>query len=178
MDMPMLTPLPAAVRAAARGLVGAMAMTGVRTFTESAGILVESPPEAIVAEHAPQKLRRLGEGHRTAITELCHWAFGAAGGAMFSALPQSLRKHPLTGPAYGLAIWLSFEIGLAPLLGLQHAKAQRPVSRAVLALDHIMYGIVVAGHLAPEQSPSLHRRSRSHRFARLTAPPTRRRSAA
>jgi hypothetical protein len=166
--MPMRTP-PTAVRAAARGLVGAMAMTGVRTFTENVGILQESPPKAIVAEHAPPTVRRLADERRTAITELCHWAYGAMGGLIFSALPQSLRSRRATGPAYGLAIWLSFELGLAPLLGLEHAKSRRPVSRAVLALDHIMYGIVVAGRLAPEPSVPFRQLSH-HRPHRLRKP--------
>jgi hypothetical protein len=149
--MRMCTP-PTAVRAGARGLVGAMAMTGVRTFTENAGMLEESPPKAIVAQHAPRTVHRLAEEHRTAITELCHWTYGAIGGVIFSALPRFLRQHPVTGPAYGVAIWLGFEMGLAPLLGLEHARSRRPVSRAVLALDHVMYGIVVAGQLAPERA--------------------------
>jgi hypothetical protein len=55
--------------------------------------------------------------------------------------------------AYGVAVWLAFELGLAPLLGLQHARTQRPVSRAVLALDHILYGLIVADRLAPEPGP-------------------------
>lgn len=159
----MRTP-PRAVRAAARGLVGAMAMTGLRTFAENAGILKESPPEAILAQHAPRTLRRLAEEHRSAIAELCHWAYGAAGGVIFSALPWSLRKHRLAGPAYGVTIWLGFEIGLAPLLGLEHAKSQRPVSRAVLALDHVMYGVLVAGRLAPEPDGG-HQRRRTHQAA-------------
>jgi hypothetical protein len=152
--MPMST-LSLAARATARGLVGAMAMTGLRTFTQSIGVLEEAPPDAVIGEHAPQVVRRLTEHHRTAVTEISHWAYGAAGGAMFAVLPRSLRKHPLSGPAYGLAIWLGFELGLAPLLGLQHARSPRPLSRAVLALDHVMYGVVVAGHLAPEERPFL-----------------------
>jgi hypothetical protein len=138
------------VRAGLRGLVAAMAMTGMRTFTANVGLLEESPPEAIVEEHRPDVLRRLSSEHRTAVTELAHWAYGTAGGAFFSLLPGRMRAHPLTGPAYGLAVWLAFELGLAPLLGLRHASAQRPISRAVLALDHMLYGIVVAGRLAPE----------------------------
>lgn len=143
----------ATARAGLRGMVAAMAMTGVRTFTESAGLLAESPPEAIVEERTPNTLRRLADEHRTAITELAHWAYGTAGGVLFSFLPARVRTHPLTGPAYGLAVWLAFEAGLAPVLGLRRAKTQRPVSRAVLALDHVLYGIVVSGRLAPESGP-------------------------
>jgi hypothetical protein len=141
----------ATARAGLRGLVAAMAMTGVRTFTEGAGLLQESPPEAIAEEHAPDAFHRLAAEYRTALTELAHWGYGAVGGVLFSFLPARVRAHPLTGPAYGLAVWLAFESGLAPLLGLRHAEAQRPVSRAVLALDHVLYGIVVSGRPAPER---------------------------
>jgi hypothetical protein len=128
-----------------------MAMTGMRTFTENIGVLEETPPDAVVGTHAPPSVRRLAEEHRTAITELSHWAYGALGGLMFSVLPPSLRRHPLSGPAYGLAIWLGFELGVGPLLGLEHSRSRRPASRAVLALDHILYGVLVAGRLAPER---------------------------
>jgi hypothetical protein len=148
--MSSLIPSQATVRAGARGLVAAMAMSGVRTFTKNIGLLEESPPEAIVKQHAPDQVQRLTGEHRAVITELIHWAYGTAGGALFSALPARVRAHPLTGPTYGLTIWLSFELGLAPLLGLQHAKTQRPLSRAVLALDHVLYGLLVAGRLAPD----------------------------
>jgi hypothetical protein len=138
------------VRAATRGLVAAMAMTGVRNFAENIGLLEESPPGAILDEHAPDVVQRLSGQHRDAIAELIHWAYGVAGGAIFSALPAPVRAHPLAGPTYGLTIWLSFELGLAPVLGLPHAKSKRALSRAVLALDHVLYGLVVAGRLAPE----------------------------
>lgn len=33
----------------------------------------------------------------------------------------------------------------APLLGLEHAKAVRPVERLVFLADHLLYGTVLAG---------------------------------
>lgn len=138
-------------RAGARGLVAAMAMTGMRTVTGNAGLMEQSPPEAIVERHAPRQIQRLAEGHRSAITELAHWSYGAAGGAMFGLLPPNVRARLLTGPAYGLAVWLSFEAGIAPMVGVQHTKQRRALGRAMVALDHVLYGIVVAGRLAPEE---------------------------
>jgi hypothetical protein len=139
------------VRAASRGLVAAMAMTGVRTVTAAIGPHEKSPPEAIVEEHLPS-VHRLSERHREAITELAHWAYGAAGGAMYGLLPGRFRARKASGPLYGLAIWLGFEAGIAPLLGVRHARERAAAWRAVVALDHVLYGIVVAGQLAPEPS--------------------------
>lgn len=154
-----------AVRAGARGLVAAMAMTGLRRLTENLGLLEESPPTAIVEQHAPEPIHRLVDEHRAAVTELAHWAYGMGGGVAYSVLPDRIRAHPLTGPAYGLAVWLSFELGVAPLLGMPHARDQRPVSRLVLALDHVLYGVVVAARLAPDPQVirAQHRRHRGKR---------------
>ncbi len=137
-------------RAGARGLVAAMAMTGFRTVTDNAGLLRKSPPQAIVDKHAPEEIRQLGRERRTALTELAHWAYGTGGGVMFGLLPEKVRAHAWTGPTYGLVIWLAFEAVLAPLLDLEHTKHRGVVSRIVIAADHVLYGLVVAGRLAPD----------------------------
>ena len=54
--------------------------------------------------------------------EGAHWAFGAGGGAAFGALPRDWRRHRWAGPVYGLLVWLSFELGIAPALGLSQAS--------------------------------------------------------
>lgn len=64
-----------------------------------------------------------GAEHSSAMTEPVHWAYGAAGGAAFGLLPRQVRADPRAAPLYGLSAWL--------------------------ALDHALYGIVVAGRLAP-----------------------------
>ena len=51
-----------------------------------------------------------------------------------------------------------FEAGIAPLLGVQHTQQSSTVGRAVVGLDHALYGIVVSGRLAPE--PELFSRER------------------
>jgi hypothetical protein len=138
-----------AVRAAARGLIAAMAMSGMRDFTASVGLLERSPPEVVVERHAPRAVKRLAVEHRSAITELAHWCYGAAGGAAFSLLPQRWRAALWVGPVYGMAVWLAFELGVGPLLGVQYPEQRRLAHRAMLALDHVMYGVVVAGRAAP-----------------------------
>jgi hypothetical protein len=135
----------ATARAGARGLIGAMAMTGLRTVTAAVGRHEHSPPEAIVEEKAPGLVRRLPERSRGAVIEAVHWTYGTGGGVVFGLLPADVRRHPAAGPAYGLAIWLAFELGIAPLLGVRHARERRVLWRALVALDHVLYGIVVAG---------------------------------
>ena len=44
---------------------------------------------------------------------------------------------------YGLVVWLGFELGIAPVLGLSQAKRARPVDRLALAADHLLYGLVL-----------------------------------
>ncbi len=126
---------------AARGVVAAMAMTGMRRVTTRIGLLDQVPPEAIAEEEVPGILAALPEDRRAVVIELLHWAYGGAGGAAFAALPAGLRRHPAAGPAYGVAVWLLFEAVIAPVLGLRWKRAPR--ERLALLADHVMYGAVV-----------------------------------
>ena len=132
------------LHAAARGAIDAMAMTGMRVFTRDLGIVKQPPPEAIAKQKAHGLLRRVPRGRRRAAVELAHWGYGAAGGALFGALPESVRLQPWAGPMYGFAIWVGFEAGIAPVLGLKQAKKLRLAERAALAADHLLYGIVLS----------------------------------
>ena len=129
---------------ALRGAIAAMAMTGMRSFTVSAGLVEEPPPRAILRQKSKGLFRITPKRFRRAAQELCHWGYGGAGGAVFAMLPDSLRRQPWSGPAYGLGIWLSFEAGIAPALGLSQAKRSRPVDRVALAVDHLLYGFVLS----------------------------------
>lgn len=136
-------------RACARGLAGAMAMTGMRQVTGNLGLVDTAPPEAMVGEAAPDSLRRLKPETRTALTELAHWTYGAVGGLGFGLLPRRVRQQPWAGPLYGLGVWFAFEAGIAPALGLgaPHGKV---VGRIAVMADHLLYGVVVGGRLAQE----------------------------
>lgn len=144
-----MTDRRARARAGARGLVGAMAMTGMRQVTTNLGLVDTAPPEAMVGKTAPDQLRRFSPDARTALTELAHWTYGALGGVGYGLLPRRLRSRPLSGPLYGLGIWFAFEAGIAPLLGLgaPHGKV---VGRIAVMADHVLYGVLVGGRLAPE----------------------------
>ena len=77
--------------------------------------------------------------------ELAHWSYGAVGRrGVRSCCRTVVRRRAWAGPVYGLVVWLGFEFGIAPLLGLSQAKQARPVERLVLAVDHLLYGFVLA----------------------------------
>jgi hypothetical protein len=132
------------LHAGLRGAIAAMAMTGMRAFTVDLGIVEQSPPEAIFKQRARGLIRGVPRNRRRSAIELAHWGYGAAGGAAFGMLPESVRRRAWSGPLYGLAVWLGFEIGIAPLLGLKQARKLRLAERAALAADHLLYGLVLS----------------------------------
>jgi hypothetical protein len=129
---------------ALRGGIAAMAMTGMRAFTVDLGVVEQTPPEAIFKQKARGLIRRVPRGRRRAAIELAHWGYGAAGGAAFAALPDALRRRGWAGPIYGLVVWLGFELALAPALGLSQARKLRFAERTALAIDHLLYGLVLS----------------------------------
>ena len=131
------------LHAAVRGAVAAMAMTGMRALTVSLGIVEQTPPHAIFKQKARGVMAMVPRKRRRAVVELFHWGYGAGGGAAFALLPDRVRRRPWAGPIYGLAMWLGFELGIAPALGLNQSKTLRPVDRAGLAADHLLYGLVL-----------------------------------
>jgi hypothetical protein len=125
-----------------RGAVAAMAMTGMRVLTTDLGIVEETPPQAILKQRAAGLIRRVPRRRRRATAELAHWSYGAAGGGLFALLP--VRRWAWAGPVYGLVLWLGFELGIAPALGLTQATRLRLTERAGLAVDHLLYGFVLS----------------------------------
>lgn len=127
-----------------RGVVAAMAMSGMRKFTGGLGIVREEPPRAIIRKQTKGLFRLAPRGKRRAVTEIMHWGYGAVGGVGFAALPDGVRRRPWAGPAYGLVLWLSFSAGIAPALGLKHSKRPKATEQAALIADHLLYGIVLS----------------------------------
>jgi hypothetical protein len=132
---------------AARGAVGAMAMTGMRVITTELGLVEQTPPQAMSRQRARGLrglVRKVPRRQRRGVVEAAHWIVGAAGGAIFGALPTRLRRHPWAGPAYGVLVLAGFEMGVAPALGLSQATRVRAVDRLALAADHLLYGAVLS----------------------------------
>jgi hypothetical protein len=132
------------LRAAMRGVVAAMAMTGVRVFADHAGLIKEEPPSRLVRKRARGLIRRLPRNRRRAAVELFHWLFGAVFGAVFGLLPERTRQTRWAGPVFGLAVWLGFELGVAPALGLQKRRWPRSRERLLFLLDHLLFGFVLS----------------------------------
>ena len=131
--------------AALRGVVAAMAMTGMRVVTVGLGWVRRPPPDQVAREGFPRLLGRVPSQYRHVAIELAHWGYGATGGAAYGLLPLALRRSRWAGPAYGIATWALFEAGIAPALGLADAEDRRLSERAAVAADHLLYGAIVGG---------------------------------
>ncbi|MEA2410235.1 MAG: hypothetical protein QOC77_796 [Thermoleophilaceae bacterium] len=141
------------IRAAARGAVGAMAMTGVRTFTADVGLVRETPPQSIAKKRRPTGvLSYVPKSRRRAFVEVMHWSVGVTGGAIFGAFPDELRRTSWFGPLYGLGILLSYDFGIAPLLGLKQSQRPKATEQGALIADHLLYGLILAGGERAAQS--------------------------
>jgi hypothetical protein len=125
-----------------RGVVAAMAMTGMRSLTKGLGIVRLTPPEELGRHGAGAPLlRRVSPKRRGAALELAHWAYGGLGAAAYSFAPPRAHRSKAVGAAYGLALWALFEAVIAPIAG---ADRERPVAeRVALAADHVVYGLVL-----------------------------------
>ena len=131
--------------AAMRGAIGAMAMSGMRTFTVNVGLVRETPPQSIAKRRRVSGvLSHVPKSRRQATVELFHWTTGVVGGAIFGALPDPLRRAPWFGPAYGVGMLLSYDFGVAPLLGLKQSRRPNPVEQAALIADHLLYGLILS----------------------------------
>ncbi|WP_204082883.1 hypothetical protein [Asanoa ishikariensis] len=143
--------LSAVSRGAARGVVAAMAMSGLRRMTTALSLVEDTPPEAVLRSTVPGAFARVPDQHRPVAVEAMHWTYGALGGAAFGLLPRRVRRHPLAGPIYGILAWTAFEIGIAPALGLPQADGHKPAEQAALLADHLLYGAVVAASPWPHR---------------------------
>jgi len=136
------------VKSATRGVVAAMAMSGLRQFTTSLDLVERTPPESVLRESAPRLFYRIPVERRAALVEAIHWSYGALGGGLFGVLPRHLRRHPWTGPLYGFLFWWVFQAAIRPALGLD-ASHDDPGQRLALLADHLLYGAVVAASPFP-----------------------------
>ena len=127
-----------------RGVVGAMAMSGVRNITSELGLIREPPPVALAKRASRSRLRHVPKGLRRPLVEVLHWQVGALGGATFAVLPDGLRKRAWAGPAWGVLIQSSFGLAIAPALGLKQAKRPSVREQAALLADHLVYGYVLS----------------------------------
>jgi hypothetical protein len=132
------------IHATFRGIVGAMAMTGIRMFAQHLGVIREDPPARLARKQAKGLLKSVPRKRRGAVVELIHWAVGAQLGLLFGLLPERLRMKPWAGPAYGVLAWLGFDAVMAPALGLKQRRWPHGAERAVFIVDHLLFGLVLS----------------------------------
>ena len=123
------------IHAKLRGVIGAMAMTGMRVLAGHLGLIGEDPPSRLVR-------KKRGRRPRWAV-ELVHWSFGGLFGIVFGLLPEGLRRRAWAGPIYGVLVWLGFDAFVAPALGLKERGWPKGRERAVFVADHALYGFVL-----------------------------------
>lgn len=129
---------------ALRGVVGAMSMTGSRTLAAEFGLLGQgTPPERIADEAIPALLVPVPKQIRPGVVDVLHLGYGAFGGALYATFPERWRRHRASGPLFGMALWFVYNAGLVPLLRLHPDRPRRVHELAVLAADHMLYGVVV-----------------------------------
>ncbi|HEX2411015.1 MAG TPA: hypothetical protein VHJ39_07605 [Solirubrobacteraceae bacterium] len=131
------------IHAMFRGVVGAMAMTGVRVLAAHAGLVREDPPSRLARKGTRGLLRKVPRRRRQTVVELIHWAVGAQGGAVYGMLPEEIRRRPWSGPVYGVLIWVGVDTVIGPLLGLER-NWPKGRERAVFIADHVLYGLVLS----------------------------------
>jgi uncharacterized membrane protein YagU involved in acid resistance len=131
------------IHATFRGVVGAMAMTGVRKFAAEAQVIRDDPPARMARKQAKGLLRTVPRCKRGAIVELIHWVMGAIFGLLFGVLPESIRMKAWAGPAYGFLVWLGFDTVVAPAAGLKERRWPHGRERLVFLIDHLLFGLLL-----------------------------------
>jgi hypothetical protein len=88
-------------------------------------------------------LRRGGEDAQRRLTELLHYAYGAASGAVYGCLAERAggRAGAGTGTAYGLLVWAGSYLGWIPAVDILHPAIRHPRDRvAIMLAAHVVWG--------------------------------------
>lgn len=126
------------------------------------------PPRQIteeVTEDAGVK-HELDEEEREGLTWASHFAYGATCGAVYAPLAQALDKvpAPLTGAAFGLAVWAGSYLGWLPAAGILRPATEHPPRRTALMIAaHVVWGVsagALVGALADDDERKSSRRRR------------------
>jgi hypothetical protein len=132
------------VHSVLRGVIGAMAMTGMRQLTTGLGLVRETPPESILRRQSRGLLKLVPRKRRRVAVTGVHWGVGAMGGLGFGVLPDDVRRTRWAGPAWGLVVLAFYQGAVAPALGLRQATDPDASEWASLAADHLLYGFVLS----------------------------------
>lgn len=142
------------VRSGVRGLIAAMAMSGLRRVSTTLRWLERPPPEAILQDRAPRLFYRVPVEQRPLLVEAAHLLYGTAGGVAFGMLPPRWRRSSWAGPAYGVLFWSLYQVVIVPVLGINENPRVPGAHRLALLADHLLYGVVVAASPWPYRDTS------------------------
>lgn len=110
------------------------------------------PPRRITMRVA-KKLgvkHHLDEEHRTGLTMLAHFGYGAAVGALFGLIaPREPSRAIPAGVGYGLLVWAGSYLGLLPSMDLHRPATREPAERnGLMIAAHVIWGAAI-GAVAP-----------------------------
>jgi hypothetical protein len=88
----------------------------------------------------------MDENARFTATMLAHYAYGAAAGAVFAAIPPRTKLDVVSrGVGFGLAVWTVSYLGLLPGVGLLSSATTHPVRRSGLMIAaHVVWGVALS----------------------------------
>jgi uncharacterized membrane protein YagU involved in acid resistance len=92
----------------------------------------------------------LEEEHRTGLTMLAHFGYGAAAGTLFGMIaPREPSRAIPVGIGYGLLVWAGSYLGLLPSMDLHRPATREPAERnGLMIAAHVVWGAAI-GALAP-----------------------------
>jgi uncharacterized membrane protein YagU involved in acid resistance len=157
------TPLGALVRGVLAGVVGTAAMSGWQAIsqrlresdTDDVQAASEGNPDPWEKAPVPAKVgKRVIEGvfHRAVpperialLTNVVHWSYGTAWGAVFGLTRGTARRNPLAhGLLFGTGVWAMSYVELVPA-GLYKPPWEYPAREVAFDISyHLVYGVAVA----------------------------------
>jgi uncharacterized membrane protein YagU involved in acid resistance len=106
------------------------------------------PPRLITMNVASKAgvAHKMDEEARFTVTMVAHYAYGAAAGAVFAAIPPRTKIDVVSrGIGFGLAVWGISYLGLLPGIGLFPPAAQQPLRRnGLMIAAHIVWGVTLS----------------------------------
>jgi hypothetical protein len=149
-------PLVRLLRGAGAGAAATLPMSAVMLGAGRLGLMGEQPPEAVTQEAAGEAAGTRPHGRASnALASLAHVGFGTGSGAVYALLPRPTGiPAPVTGMAFGLAVWSASYQGWVPRFGaLPHPEHDRKDRVAVMILAHLVFGAAL-GALQQRRNPT------------------------
>ena len=135
-----------ALRGAASGFVGTIALTALREALSQAGVVETTAPEQVV-ERLEDFTGKLEPGLRRWLVLAAHFGYGTTAGAAFGMMLRreaaSAGSEAAAGAALGVLAWGAGWAGWLWMLGVHGAPWEQRSARVLLpVIDHAFYGAV------------------------------------